>query len=154
VLPPYSKLKHTTPGMLSMANAGKDTNGSQFVRPSRVPTLCVVLTRAQFITTAITSWLDGRHVVFGQVVDGMDVVRYVEDVAKGRNDRPEEDVTIVDCGEVRCPLGFFTTRSASSDRARTRSWRSNWRRTRTGTRCLSTPSSKHGVFLCTAVRCE
>ncbi|KAH8927406.1 peptidylprolyl isomerase B, isoform CRA_b, partial [Atractiella rhizophila] len=81
------KLRHTGPGLLSMANSGKDTNGSQF-----------------FITTVTTSWLDGRHVVFGKVLSGMDVVTAIENVAKGSNDRPVEEVKIVDSGELPLEL--------------------------------------------------
>ena len=80
------KLKHSKKGLLSMANSGKDTNGSQF-----------------FITTAITSWLDGRHVVFGEVLEGYDIVEKIENVPKGPNDKPQKDVKIVDSGELEAP---------------------------------------------------
>jgi len=92
------KLKHTTPGLLSMANAGPDSNGSQF-----------------FITTVITSWLDGKHVVFGKVLDGMSIVHKIEDVAKNSNDRPLEDIVIVDCGEL--PLEVDADGKQDSDSA-------------------------------------
>ncbi|KAF2715998.1 peptidyl-prolyl cis-trans isomerase B [Polychaeton citri CBS 116435] len=80
------KLKHTKKGLLSMANSGKDTNGSQF-----------------FITTVVTSWLDGRHVVFGEVLEGYDVVEKMENVPKGSGDKPAKPVKIVKSGEIEVP---------------------------------------------------
>ena len=75
-------LKHTKAGLLSMANAGPGTNGSQF-----------------FITTVVTPWLDGKHVVFGEVVEGLDVVTAVEKIGSGSG-RPSSEVLITDCGVV------------------------------------------------------
>jgi cyclophilin family peptidyl-prolyl cis-trans isomerase len=75
-------LKHTTPGLLSMANAGPNTNGSQF-----------------FLTTVATPWLDGKHVVFGSVVEGMDVVSAMEQVGS-RSGQTSEPVVIADCGQL------------------------------------------------------
>jgi len=76
------KLTHTGKGILSMANAGRNTNGSQF-----------------FICTAVTSWLDGKHVVFGQVVDGMDVIDKMEAVGS-QSGKTSQKVTITDCGQL------------------------------------------------------
>ena len=76
------QLKHTKGGLLSMANAGPNTNGSQF-----------------FITTAVTPWLDGKHVVFGELREGLELLRAIE--ARGsRSGKPSASVRIEDCGVV------------------------------------------------------
>merc|ERR1711953_1006906 len=80
------KLKHRRGGLLSMANAGKDTNGSQF-----------------FITTVSTPHLDGRHVVFGTILEGMKVVRKIEAL---NGTPPSKECLIKDAGEIPLEKGF------------------------------------------------
>ncbi|EDO34614.1 predicted protein [Nematostella vectensis] len=76
-------LKHYGPGWLCMANAGKNTNGSQF-----------------YITTIKTSWLDGSHTCFGKVLEGMDVVRRIENTRVDTHDKPLDEVKITGIGSI------------------------------------------------------
>jgi len=77
------ELKHTQPGVLSMANSGPNTNGCQF-----------------FLTTVATPHLNGKHVVFGKVIDGMSVVREIERTRTDGQDRPLSPIVIADCGQL------------------------------------------------------
>jgi len=92
------KLKHYGSGWLSMANAGKDTNGSQF-----------------FITTKMTTWLDGRHVVFGKILSGMNVVRKIEALATDSRDKPTQDVVIADSGSIAVPEPFSVEKADADE---------------------------------------
>lgn len=73
----HASLRHTKPGLLSMANSGPNTNGSQF-----------------FVTVAATSWLDSRHAIFGEVIEGYDVVEKISKMPRDAQDRPNREVKI------------------------------------------------------------
>jgi len=92
------KLKHYGVGWLSMANAGKDTNGSQF-----------------FITTKKTSWLDGRHVVFGKILKGMKTIKEIESTTTDGRDRPSKDIIIVDCGAESIEEPFAVSKDDATE---------------------------------------
>ncbi|CAO1372751.1 unnamed protein product [Diamesa serratosioi] len=92
------KLKHYGAGWLSMANAGKDTNGSQF-----------------FITTKATSWLDGRHVVFGKIVKGMSIIRKIEAGATDSRDKPANEVKITNSGSIPVPEPFSVEKADATE---------------------------------------
>uniref|UniRef100_G3NT48 Peptidyl-prolyl cis-trans isomerase n=1 Tax=Gasterosteus aculeatus aculeatus TaxID=481459 RepID=G3NT48_GASAC len=77
------KMKHSAPGLLAMANSGPGTNGCQF-----------------FITCTKCDWLDGKHVVFGKVVDGLLIMRKIENVPTGPNNKPKLPILIAQCGEM------------------------------------------------------
>lgn len=91
-------LKHYGAGWLSMANAGANTNSCQF-----------------FITTVDCPWLDGKHVVFGKVVEGMPIIRAIEDVETDKQDHPTTDITVTNCGEIELDQPYRANKSAAEE---------------------------------------
>ncbi|KAJ8673748.1 hypothetical protein QAD02_005010 [Eretmocerus hayati] len=92
------KLEHYGAGWLSMANSGPDTNGSQF-----------------FIIVKQTSWLNGKHVVFGRVLKGMNVIREIENTKTDNADKPIRDIIIADCGVEKVEKPFAVSKSDADE---------------------------------------
>ncbi|KAF5298394.1 hypothetical protein FQR65_LT01172 [Abscondita terminalis] len=86
------QVKHEGPGFVSMANSGPNTNGCQF-----------------FITTIGTAWLNGRHTVFGKVLDGQNIVHKIELLKTDVEDRPLKSAEIIKCGSIPTPNPFYVT---------------------------------------------
>lgn len=86
-----------------MANSGKDTNGSQFFITTVVTSYVISTLWPILFTNLYIRWLDGRHVVFGEVLEGMDVVTKIENCEKGQGDAPKKEIKIAKSGEIPVP---------------------------------------------------
>lgn len=88
-----------------MANSGRDTNGSQFFITTAITSKFFLYVLDKIIADIRLGWLDGKHVVFGEVTEGYDIIEKIENVPKGAQDRPQKTVKIAESGELDMPEG-------------------------------------------------